>query len=335
MLSKRHIYLCLSLDVEEEGLFRGTYAIASTPVANLHCLHRLRPLCEMGARPTLFCAYPVLTDDAAFGCVEKLGSDFPIEVGAHLHHWNTPPLADPALKAVQSVPSIDLDDATFQAKLESVLSAGEQRTGSRPTSFRMGRWDLHARHWPLLARAGVLTDASVRPLHMGSRENQAPNHFLAPQTTPYLVATSAGTVFEVPLTVTSLSPLLTRLLLLSKNQKLLSSLQHWGVLALLPVYHPLWAMQAITSLVVARGSDVISLTWHSSEMMPGGNPHMPDERSIDAFLRKCGAYLAWLKKNFEVTFVTMDELRRERAAHCQAMIAGDGDWTCGNAPHSV
>ncbi|MDO5536286.1 MAG: glycosyl transferase family 1, partial [Desulfovibrionaceae bacterium] len=244
----------------------------------------------------------------------------------HLHHWNTPPLTGDGAPAASRVPSALLSDELFSAKLESVLQEGLRRTGTRPVSFRMGRWDLHARHWPLLARAGILTDASVRPLHAGSAENLAPDHFLAPQNTPYLVETGEGAVFEVPLTVTHLSPLLSRLVRLSGSRRLISSLQNWGVLALLPVYHPLWAMQAVTSLSAARGNTVISLTWHSSEMMPGGNPRMPDRPSIDAFMAKCGAYVAWLKKNFTVTFATMDELRRMEAASSPVMRSADADW---------
>ncbi len=327
-MSKRHVSLCLSLDVEEEGLFRGTYAVASAPVTNLTHLGRLRPLCALGARPTLFCAWPVLKSDMAWSCVEHLAQDCALEIGAHLHHWNTPPQADAKASRLEQVPSVLVDDDLFAAKLESVLELGRQRTGRRPVSFRMGRWDLHARHWPLLARAGVLADASVRPLHAGNAKNLGPDHFSAPQNGPYLVQTKHGPVFEAPLTVTSLSPLLSCIAGRSGSRVLASSLQHWGVLALLPVYHPLWAMKAITALSIARGNDLISLTWHSSEMMPDGNPRMPDSQSIDAFMAKCAAYLTWLMDRFEVSFVTMDDLRRQKAASCPVLNAANCDWTC-------
>ncbi len=326
-MSKRHVYLCLSLDVEEEGLFRGSYGITSTPTTNLAHLHRLRPLCNMGARPTLFCAWPVLADDTAWGHVASLAEAHPVEIGAHLHHWNTPPLYGGTRGAVHSVPSAALPDSVFAAKLESVLEEGRRRTGSRPVSFRMGRWDLHARHWPILAAAGIRSDASVRPLHRGTAANLAPDHFLAPRSGPYLVATPSGSVFEAPLTVTPLLPPLAGMLRSLGRQDLEASLQHWGALALLPVYHPLWAMKAVTALSTSRGNDLIMLTWHSSEMMPGGNPRMPDVPSIDRFMYKCTAWLAWLLDNFSVTFVTLDELRRLREHDCRVLSARDCDWT--------
>ncbi len=325
-MSKRHVYLCLSLDVEEEGLFRGSYGISSTPTTNLAHLHRLRPLCSMGARPTLFCAWPVLRDDAAWRHIAALAADWPVEIGAHLHHWNTPPLSGDG-GAVHRVPSASLPDDVFAAKLDSVLEAARARTGSRPVSFRMGRWDLHARHWPLLARAGILADASVRPLHRGTAQNLAPDHFLAPQTGPYLIPTPAGSIFEAPLTVTPLLPPLTGIIRASGRRGIEASLQHWGALALLPVYHPLWAMKAVTALSTSRGSDLIMLTWHSSEMMPGGNPRMPDAPSIDRFMNKCAAWLTWLLDRYSVTFVTLDELRRLRQDDCRVLTARDCDWT--------
>ncbi len=328
-MSKKHVFLCLSLDVEEEGLFRSSYALDTAPVSNLQHLRRLRPLCELGAQPTLFCAYPVLKDDTAWRYIEEFAGEHTLEIGAHMHHWNTPPgQYKTGTDHVTSVPASLLGDDVFSAKLESILSLCRERTGRRPVSFRMGRWDLHAGHWPLLAKAGLTCDASVRPLHMGSTPLQGPDHYTAPQTTPYTVSTGYGPVFEVPLTVTSLSPLISRSLQKLGNKKAASSLQHWGALALLPVYHPLWAMKAVTSLSIARGNDVLSLTWHSSEMMPGGNPHMPDAKSIDAFMAKCHAYLVWLMDTYDVTFVTMDGLRQIKQASCPVLNKTGCDWTC-------
>ncbi len=328
-MSKKHVFLCLSLDVEEEGLFRSSYALSATPVSNLQHLKRLRPLCELGAQPTLFCAHAVLKDDTAWHYIEDFATEHTLEIGAHMHHWNTPPgQYKPGNDHVTSVPATQLTDDVFSAKLENILELCKERTGRRPVSFRMGRWDLHAGHWPLLAKAGITCDASVRPLHMGKTPMQGPNHYTAPQTTPYTVRTKYGSVFEVPLTVTSLSPLLSRTILSLGNIKLASSLQHWGALALLPVYHPLWAMKAVTGLSIGRGNDVLSLTWHSSEMMPGGNPHMPDGQSIDAFMAKCRSYLVWLMDSYDVTFVTMDRLRQIKQASCPVLNKTDCDWTC-------
>ena len=102
--------------------------------------------------------------------------------------------------------------------------------------------------------------------------------------------------------------------------------KNWGALSLLPVYHPLWAMCAITKLYAARGGRVLSLTWHSSEMMPGCTPHLPDPTSVKKFTSKVGDWLNWLHRNYSVRCLTMGELRREMGPTAP-LLTGNGDWT--------
>ena len=91
-MSRPVLYLAVSLDVEEEGLFGGRYARRGFSTANTASLARLAPLCERGIRPTLFCAHSVLADSASRPALAHLRDRYGAEIGAHLHHWNTPPL---------------------------------------------------------------------------------------------------------------------------------------------------------------------------------------------------------------------------------------------------
>ena len=196
------------------------------------------------------------------------------------------------------------------------------------TSFRMGRWDLHRSHWPLLAAAGILCDASVRPLHSAASSMLGPDHFDAPGN-PYWVTTGQSKIFEVPLTVTPLLPqlpALLRALPATLGARARANFKTWGALALLPVYHPLWAMCAVTRLYAARGGRVLSLTWHSSEMMPGCTPHLPDAAAVKNFTGKVGKWLNWLHRHYSVCCLTMDELRRELGPSAPT-LHGAGDWS--------
>lgn len=328
MSSREPLYLTVSLDVEEEGLFGGRYARRATGTANTACLTRLEPLCAQGVRPTLFCAYSVLTDPASCTVLARLRDIYGAEIGAHLHHWNTPPLSLSAITGEaepadppdlsgrdgfeKSVPSRAVPLELMAAKLASLFRVGRNFQGAPLTSFRMGRWDLHQAHWPLLAGQGVLCDASVRPLHCAASPLQGPDHFDAPAD-PYWVPVGEKKIFEAPLTVTPLLRPLPGLLQALPGRaglKARAGLKHWGALALLPVYHPLWAMQAVTRLFVARGGRALSLTWHSSEMMPGGTPHLPDAASVDRLLAKITAWLHWLRARWPVQCLTLDQLRR-------------------------
>lgn len=160
MRRRETLYLVVSLDVEEEGLFGGRYARRAPRVTNTAQLSRLAPLLERGVRPTLFCAHSVLTDPASRAILARLRDMSGAEIGAHLHHWNTPPLdldshaggqSDMA-DVTNSVPAASVPAALMAAKLGTLFRVGEDFQGAPLTSFRMGRWDLHRAHWPLLAR---------------------------------------------------------------------------------------------------------------------------------------------------------------------------------------
>lgn len=316
------VRLVVSIDVEEEGLFAQDYHCQHTPVRNVAHLTRLIPLLrETGIAPTLFCAHAVFTHAESCRTIEHLRDTYGAEVGAHLHHWNTPPVRDTHKyttvlhgSAAVSTALVPLD--SMREKLHTLFAAGEAFQGAPLRSFRMGRWDMRREHWPLLAEMGVTADASVRPLHCGcvARGNAPvpPDHFMAPRE-PYTVRVHDRTIFELPLTTTPLLPVVPRMAEWAGARTLWgkwlrSSVQKWGALTLLPVYQPLWLLQLCTLAHIRGGGSTLSLTWHSSEMMPQGAPHMQTEADVDAFMYKMQKYMVWLQKTCAVEPLTLHQL---------------------------
>lgn len=326
------LWLAASLDVEEEGLFGGKYVCRSPSLRNTAFLSRLAPLLERGLRPTLFCTHCALTDAPTQAMLARLRDRHGAEIAAHLHFWNTPPLAD-GPDVLSRVPAAALGQGAFRDKLRQLLAAGAAFQGEALRSFRMGRWDLHRHHWPVLAEQGITCDASVRPLHGPAADARGlrlrPDHFSAPRT-PYLVRTACGDILEVPLSVTPLLktlPALLGRLPSALRQSAVSSFFRWGALTLLPVEHPLRVMQYMTRRFVAAGGRILSLTWHSSEMMPGGAPHMPDEGHVTRFLEKIAKYIDWLRTIGDLRSVTMQEIRRELPACPAPLPPATADWS--------
>lgn len=322
------LFALLSVDVEEEGLFSGLYDQAMPSIRNTRYLERLRPFIERGMRPTLFCAYSAFADAPTLKILEMLRDRHGVEIGAHLHHWNTPPWPgkneNGFSSVLKSVPACRISNDLLDAKLHNLFQAANTFQGAPVTTFRMGRWDLHANHWPLLRRNGVETDASVRPLHCGRVSESGPDHFAAPAN-PYMVPCDGGSILEVPLTATPLFPLLGRVLA-PPQMPFRSTLRHWGALAIWPIQQPLWLMKLATKLYVERGGRTVQLTWHSSEMMPGGAPHMPDEHAVNNFMRKTLAYMDWLQTKFSPSFAAIGDLKEELGARAP-VIYGPGDWS--------
>ena len=325
------LWLAASLDVEEEGLFGGRYVCRAPSVRNTAFLSRLAPLLERGLRPTLFCTHCALTDAPTQAMLARLRDRHGAEIAAHLHFWNTPPLAD-GPDVLSRVPAAALEQGAFRAKLRQLLDAGAAFQGEALRSFRMGRWDLHRHHWPVLAEQGITCDASVRPLHGPAADARGlrlrPDHFSAPPT-PYLVRTACGDILEVPLSVT---PLLRRLPALlgrlpsALRRPAVGSFSRWGALALLPVEHPLRVMQYMTRRFVAACGRILSLTWHSSEMMPGGAPHIPDEAAARRLLDKISRWLDWLESRRPVVYLSMRDVPERCAPRPAPPLEGDWTW---------
>lgn len=320
----------ISLDVEEEGLFSGNYAASGCGTRNVQLLPRLAPLTsEMGFPLTLFCAWTVFDQPDCRAVLEKMRDRHGAEIGAHLHHWSTPPLTGAATGGEPQRSHL-LPRDLVREKLAALLEAGRKFQSAPLTSFRMGRWDLKAELRPLLAELGILVDSSVCPLRAFAN---GPDHFLAPSD-PYWVEGAPGKpLLEAPITQVPLWPGLERLWHRHFRRKpnLLDRFHFFGALSANPFWHGPQAMRLATRLHVRRGGKVLGLFWHSSEMLPGGSPHVPNQASADAALEKIFSFCRWLGRHFAVEGVTMTGLRalapelgfaRQGDSHADR----EGDW---------
>lgn len=300
----------LAIDVEEEGLFSGRYPRHDLSVTNADSLHRLVPLTEhLDFPPTLLCTYAMLADARARAAVSELGQ-LGAEIGAHLHHWHTPPLEPTA----SSPGTRQVPDQIMAARIATLLDLAAEVRGRPITSFRQGRWDLQPALWPLLARAGVMVDSSVHPLRF---PQGGPDHFMAP-VQPFRVEVERRKILEVPIGVVPLTFGLGRRVhglatSLGRDfgRGLLQTFPHWGCMSLKPVWHGLTYLQAATHLLVRQGGRVLSLTWHSSEMQAGCCPHLPGQADVDRLLRRIRLFLEWLVRTFPVRGVTLESLACE------------------------
>lgn len=327
------VRLIFTIDVEEEGLFRGSFPREHSTVSNVPHLMRLAPTLARFSLPvTLLCTHRVFNDKTARAALDAMRKAVRVEIAAHLHHWDTPPFEnDCRLDDAGYICPGTLAPDLFRRRLEALFAAGRDYNGAPLTSFRMGRWHLHRWHWPHLAEAGVLVDSSVRPLHYLP---QGPDFFDAPAA-PYHVHVNGARIIESPRTCIPLYKSLPGQILALERaagkagpsraaRALKAGLPKWGVLNLTPIYHPLWLMKLVTRIHLARGGRFLSLTCHSSELMPGGTPHLPDEASVTALVARIENYFAWLHGLRAVRGMTLDDLRGyDRIGEIRE---GSGDW---------
>jgi hypothetical protein len=306
--------LVVSIDVEEEGLFSGHYAQENVAVTNVDALSVLDPVfSDLGIHPTMVATYQVLSRPEHLGALQELCARWHGELGAHLHHWNTPPII-PAPTHKPS-PCDSLPEDILSEKLENLLAL-MRNAGEIPASFRMGRFNMTGRMFKILERTSVLADGSVAPMR---KSFGGPDHLAAP-VDPYFADPSDprrpgnSRILEIPMTILPIPERVgAALARLDEKAPFLSGAIAWAAERLfsLPA-QPFWTglnrLKAAVRLHGRRGGKVLSVFMHSSELAPGSSPISPTTERIEELVARLRAYLEWLVDDLGAQSVTMREL---------------------------
>lgn len=326
-MSKPRLSVIVSLDVEEEGLFSGSYRSTGCGVENIALLRKLAPLThELGYPLTLFCAHTVFTNAVACNHLAYMRDQCQAEIALHLHHWSTPPIESGTVEG-KPMPSDLMSKDLLLEKLQNLMCAGANFQGAPLTSFRMGRWDFKKQLRPILSELGITVDSSVCPLRAYPK---GPDFFLAPAD-PYWADTQKP-LLVLPITQIPVIPALAKLwyALCRRRQNILDTHHFWNVASANPVWHNANVMRFAARTHSRRGGRVLSLFWHSSEMLPGGSPNVPDTNAANKLLQKIYDFLSWLNENFDVQALTAAQYYEEMLPQASNLptygITEHGDW---------
>jgi len=177
----------------------------------------------------------------------------------------------------------------------------------------MGRFDFGQSIRTLLPEMGFRVDSSLVPLRTIPG---GPDHFLTPAT-PHRLPSLAGKPesLEAPLTLVSYSRSLPRLVYrLAKTlptkpgQRLLNAYRLLAVVGIQPLWYPLRSMQLATRLYHRRGGELLVMFFHSTEIFPGGSPHVPDETAATRVVHKLRTFLTWLTRHYAIEGATLGSL---------------------------
>ena len=313
----RPIELIFTVDVEEEGLFSGNYPRIPPGVTNVSSLHRLAFVsAEFGFPLTLLATYPVLRDLRCREILADQRDHHGAEIGLHLHPWNTPPFSP--FDGIKLVRSDDIPASLLAAKLETLAAAQTEGVGGIPMSFRMGRFDMGRQLPDILCNSGIRVDSSIVPM---KRLSRCMDFYCAPSDPFPLVSTPDGRnrLMEIPVTTLPIFPGSNRAV-----RHLLSALPEplgdflvraagcVGVAGIQPVWYSLPMMKFATLVHLSRGGRTLTLSLHSSELMPGGSPRYPSDDAVEGLMKKIRDYLEWLVQKKNVAGVTLTEAARRR-----------------------
>lgn len=274
-------------------------------------------LCERyGVAPTYLVATEIVADERARELLQEWSARGTAEIGAHLHPWTTPPFVDRhglRYNDVQHIFPCQLPDDLLREKTKVLTKQIASAFGSRPTSYRAGRFGLDARGATFLADQGYTVDSSVSPLwswrrHPGLDGAGGPD-FRKHSPRPFRIAgTGKRGLIEIPVTIMATYRPLRRMPLLLEAYRSLPAravrkllLSRW----LLP--QPMWLspdpryssndLASVWLCAAGIGLDTAVMMFHSSELMPGGSPFRPDAQSVRELLKGLDAFFCFVRRH--------------------------------------
>ena len=286
---------------------------------NIYALPRLHALfAKHAVRPTYVITHPVATDPRSAEVLRELLVRGDCEVGAHHHAWETPPCSEEDVR--RHVYAGMLPRAQFSAQLESLTDAIQRAVGTRPVSYRSGRFGLSADHVAALQRCGYLVDSSVVPLF--SEAHKGGPEFVEAPLRPYFLAYDSTTrpgssnVLEVPVSA-ALNRQLPKALQFAyarapkpyATKRVLRAVKLLRMRWLRPSYSSLGDMIGLARDLALWNEPALNLIFHSSEAIIGGSPYNRTQGELDAFFDRLDRFLAYATQELRATPKTFAEFR--------------------------
>lgn len=309
------VYLTVTIDTEEDNW--GEFTRSSYTVENVRRVPRLQQLLvRHGIRPTYLVSYPIAASKEGACILGGYLKDGMCEIGAHPHPCNTPPFEEERTEINSYICNLP-PDLQFR-KIEALTYTIQSKFGTRPTSYRSGRWGFGDEVAKNLMRLGYTVDTSVFPewnwhpgpdfrayshepfvYTMDSSSNGRPSLLEIPVTVDYLqspralATTTYHAIDALPLGPTVLAAL-RRLRALNR-------------VCLSPEMADAEEMIRLATTLTLRGTHVLNLFFHTPTLLEGCSPFTRTSADVEAFLRKIDQFLAFaMSAGF--TPVTVSEL---------------------------
>lgn len=288
----------ITIDTEGDGQWNPD---APCTTKNARYIPRFQDLAEKyGFKPTWLTNYEMSEDPFYVEYMRDCLNRNQCEVGMHLHAWNNPP--EYKIKKINKEREylIEYPEDIMDKKVEYLTKKLEDTFSMKMVSHRSGRWTTNEKYFQILKKYGYKYDCSVTPYVdwrnslgatglPGSDYRKFPNE-------PYYIHDG---ILEIPVSIRPFRFF---------DFEAVHSLHSFA-------HEVKWCLRkrsvwlrpsenlTFTSLKkvldeVSRTSSYAMFMLHSSEMMPGGSPYFPDEKSVEelyactervfSYARECG-----------------------------------------------
>jgi len=292
--------LAVVIDTEEEFDWTAPFSRLARGTRNLREMPQLQAVLDRhGAVPLYVIDHPVASDAQAMRWLCAAKQQGFCEIGAHLHPWVTPPHEESV--STDNSFTCNLPDTLQLAKIVTLTDTIASVTGERPTAFRTGRYGVGAATFEALVAAGYTTDLSLAP--HSSFVNQNGPSFYHWHNRPFWADTDRR-LLSLPVTtgfsgvLRGLGPVAAPML----DNRMARAMHVPGLLAharllerarLTPEGTDLQEMKRLVKALVRDGERVLTVSLHSSSLLPGATSYARDEAGRDALLARLDGLLEW------------------------------------------
>ncbi|GIW94953.1 MAG: deacetylase [Pirellulaceae bacterium] len=313
----------ITVDTEEEWDWGGPFPVrGGYGVSNIEQLPRFQALCDRyGASVTYFVDYAVLAARSSRRVILDLARHPNVEIGMHIHPWNTPPIQSDTVPVRDSFLH-NLPYEVAREKLERTYQRFREY-GLIPTSFRGGRYSCGAVGQRFLVERGFLVDASVCPFSWWPDEG-APDYRkrdIRPRRcqNPFV---PEWPLWEMPLTLAfTRGPWpIWRAFYQSVERSFLRHVRLIGIIERLGLVRRVWLnfecesaanMKRLIRLLIRMPVDYICFTVHSSSLAVGPNPYARTPEAVEGIYQTIETMLRFVQETPGLRPATISQVAQQ------------------------
>ncbi len=292
--------LLVVIDTEEEFDWSAPFSRQARSTANLREQHRAQAIFDRhGIAPLYVVDHPVASDSWAMRWLRQTRDRGGCEIGAHLHPWVTPPFEERVTRANSY--TCNLPPALQYGKIATLTKCIADAIGDHPRAFRTGRYGVGAETLQALVACGYTTDLSLAP-HSSFADQNGPS-FYGWHNRPFW-ADPEHRLLSLPVTTGfsgALRAIGPRIAPLLDNKRahhahipgILSRMRLVERARVTPEGTGLAELKRVLGALVRDGEQVVTLSYHSSTLLPGATAYARDEAERDALLDRLDATLTY------------------------------------------
>lgn len=284
-------YFVITVDTEPDDQWAPPGVDGKLPPFAFANTRGLAPLAEffheLNVPVTWMASYSVAKDGPSAELLRKAAAEGD-EIAGHLHGWETPPYI--GVDRTHRPFMYEYEPGLRLAKHHALLDAHLEAFGTKPYSYRAGRWGVDELEYQHLASLGYGIDSSIPPgidfRDRGGLSQLGPDfrpHLSGLPLRPYRL----GQLWQLPVSIIPLGllgsgPMAAAVARTTGDRAPASSkLAHSNILAALeinrlvwlrPLRHPRRELLRAARALARRGDRIVNIMFHSSEAYPGTSP---------------------------------------------------------------